>query len=368
MPQGQGVLPPGARLVHIGPHKTGTTTLQGAFHRGRRALAAHGVRYAGRTRQPAHAAAAIAGGTPVNSLEAPSMAHWEQLCAEVARAGRRRRVVVSSERFANADDDTARAVVDGLGGKRVHVVVTLRPLLKILPSQWQEYIKSGHHHTYEKFLDGMLRRPPYDKPTPSFWRRHRHDELVARWAKAAGPENLTVVVVDQGDPLWQLRAFEGLLGLPDGLLEPERDGLTNRSLTAAEVEILRQVNQELSRSRRPAVERKLVREALVRELRGAYVPEKDAARIATPAWARRAAAAVSAEMVAGIRASGVRVLGDLDSLVPAAGADGGAGGDADRPDGPDEPDGRDAAGAARLPVSAVYAAVAGALAAADPSA
>ncbi|WP_225794832.1 hypothetical protein [Streptomyces aculeolatus] len=361
MARRQGALPPGTRLVHIGPHKTGTTTLQGAFHHGRRTLAAHGVRYAGAARQPAHAAAAIAGGTPVHSLEAPSMAHWEKLCAEVAAAGRRRRVVVSSERFANADAGAAKAVVDGLGGDRVHVVVTLRPLVKILPSQWQEYIKSGHHHAYDKWLDGMLRRPPYRKPTPSFWRRHRHDELVARWAAAAGADNLTVVVVDQADPLAHLRAFEGLLGLPDGVLRPEQDGFANRSLTAGEVEVLRLVNRELSRAERPAAERKLVREELVRRLRGAHVPAGDAERIATPAWARRAAAEVGAEMVAGIRESGVRVVGDLDALVPAApAADAGPG---------DAGDGGGARRGAepRLPVAAAYAALAGALQAAAES-
>ncbi|AUH40379.1 hypothetical protein [Streptomyces sp. CMB-StM0423] len=358
MTQRQGALPPGTRLVHIGPHKTGTTTLQGAFHRSRRALAAHGVRYAGASRQPAHAAAAIAGGTPVHSLEAPSMAHWEKLCAEVAGAGRRRRVVVSSERFANADAGAARAVVDGLGGERVHVVVTLRPLVKILPSQWQEYIKSGHQHTYEKWLDGMLRRPPYRKPTPSFWRRHRHDELVARWADTVGADRLTVVVVDQAEPLAHLRAFEVLLGLPDGVLEPEQDGFTNRSLTAGEVEVLRLVNRELARAERPAPERKLVREALVRSLRGAHVPTDPAERIATPAWARRAAAEVSAEMVAGIRKSGVRVVGDLDTLVPepAAGDPAGSAGSAGSGD--------SAAAEPSLPVGAAYAAVTGALLAA----
>lgn len=355
MTQRQGALPPGTRLVHIGPHKTGTTTLQGAFHRGRRALAAHGVRYAGATRQPAHAAAAIAGGTPVHSLEAPSMAHWEKLCAEVAGAGRRRRVVVSSERFANADAGAARAVVEGLGGDRVHVVVTLRPLTKILPSQWQEYIKSGHHHPYEKWLDGMLRRPPYRRPTPSFWRRHRHDELVARWAQAAGTDNLTVVVVDQADPLAHLRAFEGLLGLPDGLLEPEQDGFANRSLTAGEVELLRLVNRDLSRAERPAAERKLVREALVRHLRAAHAPAGAGERIATPAWARRAAAEIGAEMVAGIRKSGVRVVGDLDVLAPEVVA-------------ADPADAASPAGAGPcVPVAAALAAVTGALLAAAES-
>src|SRR5256885_691903 len=33
----------GARLLHIGPHKTGTTAIQGAFYLARGRLAAHGV-------------------------------------------------------------------------------------------------------------------------------------------------------------------------------------------------------------------------------------------------------------------------------------------------------------------------------------
>ena len=33
----------GARLLHIGPHKTGTTAIQGAFDLARGRLAEHGV-------------------------------------------------------------------------------------------------------------------------------------------------------------------------------------------------------------------------------------------------------------------------------------------------------------------------------------
>ncbi|MEJ7756576.1 MAG: hypothetical protein WKF83_09890 [Nocardioidaceae bacterium] len=33
------LLPKGTRLLHIGPHKTGTTSLQGAFHNNRDRLA-----------------------------------------------------------------------------------------------------------------------------------------------------------------------------------------------------------------------------------------------------------------------------------------------------------------------------------------
>ena len=46
------LLEPGTRLLHIGPHKTGTTAVQGALHLARERLAAEGVVYPGRGRQP----------------------------------------------------------------------------------------------------------------------------------------------------------------------------------------------------------------------------------------------------------------------------------------------------------------------------
>lgn len=39
--------PDGSVILHIGPHKTGTTTLQAAFHQNREPLEAQGVHYVG---------------------------------------------------------------------------------------------------------------------------------------------------------------------------------------------------------------------------------------------------------------------------------------------------------------------------------
>lgn len=41
------LLPPGTRLLHIGPHKTGTTALQVALSKARANLESQGVRYLG---------------------------------------------------------------------------------------------------------------------------------------------------------------------------------------------------------------------------------------------------------------------------------------------------------------------------------
>ncbi|MFW6719903.1 hypothetical protein ACHZ98_06935 [Streptomyces sp. MAR4 CNY-716] len=320
-------VPRGGRLLHIGPHKTGTTALQGAFHSARDRLPAYDVVYAGSHRQPVSATLAKIGvefpgpaGTPVREeldvflqRDRPGMERWRKLVQQCEQAGDRR-TVISSEYFSNAGDDAAREVVADLGGGgRVHVVVTLRPLLKILPSQWQQYVRNGLRSTYEDWLDAMFHREPCIEPTPSFWRRHRHDELIARWAAAAGPENVTVLVQDESDQQMQLRVFEEFAGLPAGfLVYDERD---NRSMTHGEAELVRLLNEE-SHRRGWSVERhgKVVRAGALRRMRDKYQPSRDEARVTTPEWAVAEATELAEEMTAAISALGVNVVGDLASL------------------------------------------------------
>ncbi|WP_326795568.1 hypothetical protein OG946_08810 [Streptomyces sp. NBC_01808] len=310
--------PPGTRLLHIGPHKTGTTALQAAFHQARDTLREHGVVYAGPGRQAKDPAVAIARKDPTAAEREP----WEAFCREAAEAGDLR-FFASSEFFATASADAARRAVKELAGgggaggvngaSGVHVVVTLRPLRKIMPSHWQQYVKHGLCESYETWLDAMLRKPPYEEPTPDFWHLQRHDELIERWAEAAGPENVTAVVVDEARPLWQFRVFEQLLDLPDEVLQPQESG-GNSSLTQSEAELLLQLNRKL-RERNWSTWRqgKVIREGVVPHLQS-YEPAPDEPRITTPEWAETAVAEVAARVTAGIAASGVRVVGDLEAL------------------------------------------------------
>src|ERR687890_430374 len=78
-------LPAGTRLLHIGPHKTGTTTVQAAFHQNRAALAAQGVHYAGSTGHPRVAAMAAATGKALATSQlSAGMDRWRELVEEVA--------------------------------------------------------------------------------------------------------------------------------------------------------------------------------------------------------------------------------------------------------------------------------------------
>ena len=95
-------LPDGSRLLHIGPHKTGTTALQIALAKHSSDLLAQGVRYLseGPRVNANYAAFALEGRTSRNvEGEQPiPMAHWESLKSNAARA-QERVVVMSGENF-----------------------------------------------------------------------------------------------------------------------------------------------------------------------------------------------------------------------------------------------------------------------------
>src|SRR5436305_3809736 len=302
----------GTRLLHIGPHKTGTSAIQGALFLARERLAAQGVVYPGQGRTILWPILAVTGQPPLLGEPTPKISYWEDLTGQIAATGDQR-VVLSSEFFCQADDATARRVVTDLGGDRVHVVVTLRSLTRILPSQWQQYVQNGFHFRYHEWLEGILSDPPLT-PTPAFWLRHRHDELVARWAAVTGPENLTVIVVDEADRLMLLRVFESMLGLPERFLVPEENA-ANRSLSAAEAELVRRLSEEFSRREWPRrTYSPFMRYGVIEQLKTGRRPGPDEPRIATPAWALDRAAAISAEMAASIGALGVNIVGDISSL------------------------------------------------------
>ncbi|WP_344602121.1 hypothetical protein [Streptomyces glaucus] len=307
-------LPAGTRLLHIGPHKTGTTAVQGALFAARDRMPAYGVEFPAHSRHPMEAALAACARPAMMGDTVPTGRHWKRLLDQVAATGERTSVV-SSEFFADAGDGaTVARIVGQLGGDRVHVLVTLRPLTRIMPSQWQQYVQNGLRMGYEEWLEHMLRKPPYEKPTPTFWHRHRHDRLIERWARAVGPDRVTVVVVDDRDRDALMRTFEALLGLPGGLLQPVPD-TANRSLTYAEAEMLRNLNREFRGNGLPdELYSALVRKGAVPHLKNTCAPSPQDARIGTPAWAVEAAAAIGARTAARIGGTGVRVVGDLGLL------------------------------------------------------
>jgi hypothetical protein len=311
------LLPVGSRIVHIGPPKTGTTALQAAFHLARSRTKRQGVHYASHGR---HAMSAVLAGIEQPSPWAadrkpPSKWNWNRLLNDI-RSSKARRVVLSSEFFSDATPDAIRRVVGEIGPDVIQIVVTLRPLAKIMPSQWQQFIQNQITISFDDWVDGVLNQPR-DKVTPTFWKRHRHDELVARWADVVGPERVTVVALDDADRDMVLRVFERLTGLAVGTLVAEPD-LSNRSMTVPEIEVVRAFNAMFKEEKLPGpLYSRVMRFGAAAYMR-TRVPADYEAKIEIPAWSVEPISNLAREMMANISASGVRVVGDLDKLTIAS--------------------------------------------------
>jgi hypothetical protein len=312
-PSATTALPSGSRIVHIGPSKTGTTSLQAAMWDARERLRAQGIEYAGDSRHSATAARAGARMHDVrgSDIEDPPPWMWKALVREI-QDSHADRVVLSSEFLAHADDAAIRSIVDQIGPATIQIVVTLRPLAKMLSSLWQQRLQVGGTLTFTDWLETQLGREG-TVPARRLWHRHRHDRLVERWARVVGPDRMTVVVVDSADHQRILRDVEGLLGVTAGTFRLQ-DDFGNRSLTLPEARALRVLNRQL---RAVGVNRidhlYIVRDGVARLLK-LRTPTPGEARIRLPAWAGDRAAAMAAEIVGGIASSGIRVVGDLSVL------------------------------------------------------
>lgn len=328
------------KLLHIGVPKTGTTAVQAALSdllaTGLTAVPENGssrLYMPGTPAEQGRAALSVLGQSPSWRPEeaVASPRHWPRLVERVHAAqthGDDGTVIVSSEFLCEAGPEVIERIASDLGREDLRVVVTLRPLGAILPSAWQQYLKSGHQLPYERWLRAVLADPPKRSVTPSFWRRHDHGAVLERWAAGVGPDRLTVVVLDDSDRTLLLRAFDELLGLPVGTL---REGTTdgrNRSLTAAEAELFRRLNVALRRNRVHWDDyAHLVRYGAILRTVQRHRPAPGAARTVTPPWALERAHELAtgyAGRIQALQGQGLEVVGKLETLttVPAAPAAG----------------------------------------------
>jgi hypothetical protein len=303
---------PGELLLHVGVHKTGTTAVQSALADARADLAARGITYPGASTFQHRAVLAGAGrtfGWQEAQREDISRAEWDTLVAQATGTA-----VISSEFFDDLEVDTARRMVSDLGGStRVRVVITLRPIGAILPSAWQQRLKTGYGSTYGHFLKQVF-ADELSTRGRKFWYRHDQVAQVQRWAGIVGADRVNVVVIPEGDRTAIFAAFEGLLGLPEGFLAGRNVATQNRSMTAAEAELVRQINKSVVDELSWEDYLRIVRRGLVLSMVEERRPQPDEARIVTPKWAGRKAAQFGQRFAQGIAASGVNVIGDPMAL------------------------------------------------------
>ncbi len=305
------LLPERAVLVHIGPYKTGTTAIQSSLHAHRDELGAHGVTYPGSYHRQMRPSWALLGRSRIGEADVPE-SEWDGLVDEVRAATGR--VVISSEDFASARPKHVRKLVEDLGAERVHVLVVARRLDKLLPSAWQERVKSVNEtRTYDAWLREVLGTDREGEAARVFWHNHGLQSLVERWTAALPPEQVVVLVNDESDRRLQPSTFERLLGLGEGSLTPGPH--VNTSLSMERIELCRQLN--LAAEARGWVGLRQLngpRRAMLAGLRAAPTADFETLIPPLPAWTGPRLVELSDERARWVTESGVQVIGDPELL------------------------------------------------------
>ena len=307
-------LPERARLFHVGIPKSGTTSLQTAASSGRTDLYDNGVLYPGRRFNHRLAVLGFMGrrwGWSADGV--PPLHHWEELMEEIA-GERERRVLFGHEFASESDAEKAKRFVDAIG-EDCYIAITLRSPGEILPSAWQQYVKAGISRTFDSWLEAVLSDPPNRKVTKGFHRRNDMAGVVQRWADAAGPDRVTVVVLNKQQPQLLYGAFEQLLDLPADLLASHAVGgsSSNRGLTLEEVELFRAFNAVIKPHHVDWKDyERIVRQGAHRRIMETRKSDEDKPQL--PPWAVKRAAEMGAGYAEAIASTGVQVIGDLQKL------------------------------------------------------
>jgi hypothetical protein len=224
--------------VHIGLHKTGTSSIQTFLKRNKPALQARGYLYprTGWTAGGHHNLAYELLGRKRFSTDAGRLADLE---AEIAPAAN---VILSSEEFEFLELAQVRAFQAALGERPVRVLVYLRRQDALIASTYAQQVKMGARM---KTFDGYARDSLYNA-------RFDFALLLDRWASVFGKEALDIAVVSEetaGARLYD--DFLGRVGLGAAVDLARPPKRLNESPSAAEVEIVRRAAEQARRPGRP---------------------------------------------------------------------------------------------------------------------
>ena len=294
-------------VLHVGTMKTGTSFVQSVLQAHPDELAAAGAEYLIGFAAQSMAAKGLLR-LPADPDE--NLKKWRKL-ARTARRSDAPTGIVSMEFLGFAGPAQAQRALDELEGLEVSVVVTVRDQTRVVPAQWQTYVRNQGTVSWADYLSEIRARKGRGRPWRSFHRAQDVARVLDHWADAS--ELTCVTVPPPGGPreeLWDRFCAAAGIGTVEVDVSSVRD---NPSIGYGSCELLRLVNPMLegvpTKPYRRAV-KPLAREHLV-PLRG----DEDRPRLdrAAGEWAVRRNHDLR-ELLAGRH-----VVGSLDDLSLAAG-------------------------------------------------
>lgn len=305
-------------FLHIGTMKTGTSYLQQVLERNTATLARDGAIYANGG-PGTHRAIQDA----LSLEEGATRGAWSIL-AKTSREHPGSRVIISDELLSFADDARAERIVASFRPNPVTVVITARDLARLLPSAWQNKVKHGRGWPFDRYVDSVIGEGGPKGAARSFWHHHDLGAIVRRWVAAAGAEHVVVIPVPGreagADALWE--RFATVTGLSATGYDLTQDRKSNLSLGYAETELLRNVNRRLRDQPDWMQQKKVIQRLLANEVLRPDPQRPTSTEVPTLTPPQHEWAVTrSRELADEVAATGVRVQGHLDELVPAPWSD-----------------------------------------------
>lgn len=303
----------GRVLLHIGTPKTGTSQLQDVLFKNRVGLLVHGINYPA-DRFDAHFLGALdLMRLPWGGLETQAVGAWDALATSARRWPGT--TIISHEILAAASRTQAAKALDSFGDAQVHLVLSVRDLVRQIPAEWQENIKHRSSISYRRFLRTIQDPERSTRISSWFWSVQEIPDIIKRWGSELPPERIHLVTVPPPgalpDQLWDRFAeVFGLTGL-DLTRETER---ANPSLGVPETALLRRINKVANPLVAPPDYRPLVRELLAHQT---LSQRTGSPRLALSPQVHSWVQDLSASWVEEIRRQGYHVVGDVEDLLGA---------------------------------------------------
>ncbi len=302
-------------ILHVGTPKTGTSYLQDVLFQNRARLARHDILYPAERFDGQFLAALDLMRLRWGGLEREAVGAWDRLAEQVrAHDGT---AIISHEILATASRTQVRRALASLGHEpggdtEVHLVISVRDLVRQIPAEWQENVKHRATLRYSRFLE-VIRDPERAHRVGAwFWGAQEIPDILARWGASLPPERVHVVTVPRpGGPkelLWE--RFSTAFGL-DGLDLDRETERANPSLGVPESALLRRINRAAAGDLPSAHYRPLVRELLAHRT---LSKRTESPRLSLPPDEYPWVAELTESWIADLAEHGYDVIGDLADL------------------------------------------------------
>jgi hypothetical protein len=289
-------------FLHPGPLKTGTTYLQSLLYANRGSFLAQGITIVGNQGSHYRAANELMRRKALRTTRVPTGA-WNRTRAAVRRSAGD--VVMSCERYSLFRVEHVRRVLEDLADREVHVVLTLRDLVAVLPARWQEGIKNGGTATWAQFQERIAEDPARLR------KMTRAMSTLETWASVLPADRIHVVTVPPPSAPRTL-LFERFCEAVDAdptRLETLEAARANPSMDLIATELIRRVNAQSAVTLSGPAQQSEIKSFLAPAL-----PSQNRVRPELTAALLDATKGESQALIQRIETGGFHVVGDLNDL------------------------------------------------------